>query len=262
MSSFNIEQALGALKTSAVAMEQEALETTLRKVLKEVQIPGPRGEVGATGASGKDAVVPVVKDGVDGKDAPIPEFIVGEVHAGDHGHAAVELKRDKNNTLVFSFTLPAGKQGERGLPSQVAGPAGRPGRDGLDAVPPTEAQIEKIVRKVLDATPEKFRGESVVGAQGPAGERGAQDWTREDIVKVLIETLNTTGILTETMQKILKVRAILRKAAHQADARHIAEIASIVRECDAVLDYTEPAATVTRDDVAKMVSEMLAGKKS
>jgi hypothetical protein len=221
--------------------------------------PGPRGERGEQGIPGIGKNGRDGEPGRDGVSPPAPSFIAGECIAGDS--ASVSLRKNEHGVFVFNFTLPRGERGATGPASTVAGPVGRRGDPGIDATPVTEAQIAAAARKFLEANVDKFRGESVVGAQGPAGERGAQDWTREDIVKVLIETLNTTGILTETMQKILKVRAILRKAAHQADARHIAEIASVVRECDKVLDYTEPVAPVTHDDVARIVGEVLAGKK-
>jgi hypothetical protein len=252
---FSLDKAMAALRSQMKNIESEDLE----KILAKVSIPGPRGEKGDPGSPGKDAVVPKVRDGIDGKDAPIPEFVVTACTQGDA--AAVQLKRDKNGAHVFSFTLPRGKQGEVGAASQIPGPRGLAGRDGVSPEPPPPQFIETSVRKTLEAmiaaNPEKFRG-----PVGPAGEyvvgpKGDPGMTRAEIIQVLIETLQTSGVLTESQEKLLRIRAKLRAAINEADSRSQHTIGKIVKDVDKLFDSDPEADAKRREQALRNENEAL-----
>lgn len=230
---FDFEGALEIIKKSNSGVAEDKLEAILTKVLEKVQIPGRNG-ISITGPRGEDGRSVVGKDGRDGVHAPIPKFRVGSVVAGET--AAVQLKRDDDEDFGFilSFTLPRGLPGERGEKSTVPGIQGRPGRDGES---PSPEAVEAVVRRILlaPANVEKFRGPAgITGEQGASikGDKGDAAMTREEIVQVLIETLNTTGVLTEQAQKLLRIRAKLHQAKHEADARHISMVSDIIKNID------------------------------
>jgi hypothetical protein len=249
--SFSMDNAMAAIRSQFKNIETEDLET----ILKSVQIPGPKGP---QGDPGRDA--PKVRDGKDGspgKDAPTPEFLVGSVVFGDA--ASVTLKRDKNNVLVFSFVLPRGKQGD---PSQVPGPTGPrgfAGKDGASAEQPNEIQLAIAVKKVLEASPDKYRGERGESIKGESikGEKGDPGMSRQEIIQVLIETLQTTGVLTESQEKLLRIRAKLRAAINEADSRSQFTISKIVKEVDVLFDSDPEADAKRREQALRNENETL-----
>jgi hypothetical protein len=58
--------------------------------------------------------------------------------------------------------------------------------------------------------------------------------TREEIVQVLVETLQNTGVMTEQAQKLLAVRARLKSAINEADSRNQAQYGRFLRDIDKV----------------------------
>ena len=79
-------------------------------------------------------------------------------------------------------------------------------------------------------------GESIKGEPGESikGDKGDPAFTREEIVQVLIETLQNTGVMTEQAQKLLAVRARLRAAIHEADSRQQNMYGRFLREVDKI----------------------------
>ncbi len=239
----DLNAAMASITSRLKGLGVDDVEQVLIKCLEKVRIPGPRGEKGDPGAcvcrEPKDG-----KDGVAGKDAPIPSFVVGKVVAGVAGEkAAAELKRDSNGVYVLSLTLPM-ERGIEGKASTVPGPIGRPGKD---AEPPTEAQIAAIVHKFLEANVEKFRGlpgvpgQSIKGEPGPRGEIGM---TRPEIEQAVLKILSTAGVLQANERLLVSIRAKLRSKINEADSRSIAEISSLVRSVDRLFDAEEQAAPV------------------
>jgi hypothetical protein len=257
MSDFNLNDAVAALKASVAKDQQNDLEATLTRVLANAR--GPKGE---QGPAGRDAIAPVVRDGKDGlsgKDAEPINLILGKVSAADY--AAAELKRT-GSTYVLNLTLP---RGERGLASTAAGPSGIQGRPGKDANPISSEAVEAAARKILSepAIVEKLRGHAgPAGAsvKGEPGCKGDPGLTREEALNIMVEVMNTTGVLNFHAKKLVELRAKLKKTIHDVDGRYMAEYSALLKECDKVFDYVEPVVPVTAADVARIVAEALAGK--
>jgi hypothetical protein len=271
-----------------------------REAEKIVGASGPRGERGIPGLP--------------------PKLFIGNVIESNKANATLEAIEGTENEYRLNLQLPRGRDGQTGergaigAASTIAGPAGRPGRDGTDAQSPSQEDIEKAVRKVLEANVEKFRGRSVVGPagergesgrtpkiaigtciegntasakirvgddgvhyvdltlpRGPQGERGFRGlestvpgpegkpsnvagpqgepgtpgkdstvpgpkgdsgMTREEIAQIMIEVMQQVGVMTEQAQKLIAIRAKLKAAIHQADARHVSQVAEIIRDVD------------------------------
>ena len=202
---------------------------------RQEQLRGPagaRGEKGDPGVcmcreprDGKDGVAG--RPGVDGK---TPELVVGTVAGGDK--AAAFFRRDENGVYLLHLVLPRGERGEKGSASTVPGPTGRSGRDGNDAVPPSQQEVEKIVRKVLEANPEKFRGETGPAGESIKGEKGDAGMGREEIKHLIVQILSEAGVLSEQAQKLVAIRAKLHNAIRDADVRHQTQITTLIKDVD------------------------------
>ena len=225
LKTFDLSAAMAALKMSVETRTGE----------KQEQLRGPqanRGEKGDPGVcvcreprDGKDGA-----DGRPGVDGKTLELVIGSVTTGDN--AAAFFRRDANGVYVLNLTLPRGECGERGAASTVPGPTGRPGKAGIDAVAPTQQEIERIVRKVLEANPEKFRGQVGPAGESVVGPKGDSGMGREEIKYLIVQILADAGVLSEQAQKLVAIRVKLHNAIHAADARHIALVSDIIRDVD------------------------------
>jgi hypothetical protein len=143
---------------------------------------------------------------------------VGKVTVGDEAKAW--FRKDARGFFILDLVLPRAEKGDRGEKgdsvvgpsSNVPGPEGKPGRDGRDG---------------LDSTTP-----GPVGAEGPQGIPGVAGMTREEIIQVLVETLQNVGVMTEQAQKLIAVRAKLKAAIHSADERHQSQYGKFLRGID------------------------------
>lgn len=175
--------------------------------------PGLKGDRGITGAPGQDG-----KHGRDGRDAAVPEFIIGSVVSGNTAKA--ELRRDENGVYVLNLVLPRGEQGPKGDMGPI-GFRGHDGKDGLDSMVPG---------------PQGEKGEigltGVAGPIGPQGEKGELGMTHEEIVKTIVDTLQDVGVMTEQAKKLVKLRLEIRKMLHETDERHMSQVKKLVKRVD------------------------------
>jgi hypothetical protein len=150
-----------------------------------------------------------------------------------------------------------GPQGEKGEKGDIGlrGPQGEVGGRGLQGIPGPHGPIglkgpagecgprgekgltgERGPQGIPGPRGEKApRGEvGLQGPEGPQGEKGADGMTREEIAQIIIETLQTVGVMTEQAQKLIAVRAKLREALHEADTRHQNQFAALVKSVDKI----------------------------
>jgi hypothetical protein len=171
-------------------------------------IQGPRGIAGPAGRDGTN--------GLDGKDALSPSIVIGNVVAGDKASAAIRCNED--GTYILDLTLPFGPRGLTGH----TGATGARGRDGNDSVVPGPIGSRGI------AGPSG--ADSMV--PGPQGISGKDGMSADDIKRLVVDILSDAGLLSEQAQKLASIRAKLKQAIHQADARHAFQIAEIIRDVD------------------------------
>ena len=237
----DIAAAMASITSRLKGLGVDDVEQILTKCLEKVRIPGPRG---AQGDPGKCVCREPLdgKNGADGKDAPIPQFLVGSVKSADF--ATADLKRDSNGVYVLNLTLARGERGLPGEKSTVPGPRGFAGKDGVDAPQPTEAQIAAVAHKFIEDNVEKFRGQTGPAGESIKGPKGDPAMTRSEIAQIIIETMQSAGVMNSYARKIVEVRAKLKAAIHEADSRHISQISDLVRACDKVFDVDEPQPVV------------------
>ena len=174
---------------------------------------GAKGDRGLTGPAGEDG-----KHGRDGRDAQVPEFVIGEAVVGTEAKAT--LHRNESGVYILSLILPRGERGVKGEP----GPTGLRGFPGKDSVTPG---------------PKGDPGKSITGpagadstVPGPQGIPGKDGLSIDEIKQLVVDILSDAGLLSEQAQKLATIRALLKKAIHQADARHAFQISEIIREVD------------------------------
>jgi hypothetical protein len=186
--------------------------TELRGETGERGLPGT---IGATGPAGKDA-----------------KFKIGVVVQGDKAEA--RIREGGDNTFILDLCLPRGEQGPRGFIG-LPGPAGVDGKNGVDGVDGKNGERGFSGANGQDskaAGPRGERGADGESIVGPRGEKGDTGMTREEIIQILIETLQNVGVMTEQAQKLLAIRAKLKAAINEADARHSYQISEIIRDVD------------------------------
>jgi hypothetical protein len=228
---FDLEAAMNVLTKANTGIANDVLEATLRKV----QIVGPRGPEGIFTChprDGKDG-----KNGLDGRPGRDAEFklVIGTVEVGDRPGASLRAASN-GTTYMLDLILPRAEKGDRGdtgAASQI------PGRDGKDAEPLSLEDLEKVAKRILldPAHGDLFRGrtgetgESVVGPVGPQGISVNEEMLTGVLLKVLRDIIGGDLIL----QKMVQVRAEVKRQWHQATSRHIVELQDAYRKIDNII---------------------------
>jgi len=219
----NIDSALAAIASEQKRMADDAAN----------QVRGEKGDRGAQGPPG-----------ASGKPAKIE---AGTVRVGDKPAVNIRLVDETENLYSVDFTFPAPQQGEAG-PRGLQGLEGKQGRQGeqgprgeVGPVGPRGEVGEQGPQGEIG--PQGIQGErglqGEAGLQGTPGEKGEMGMTREEIVQTLIETLGQVGVMNAHAKKLIEIRAKLKKAIHEADARHVSQMSNLVRECDKIFDREE-----------------------
>jgi hypothetical protein len=142
--------------------------------------------------------------------------MIGNVTVGET--AFVKLQRDSNGVYVLNLILP---RGERGL----TGPHGATGARGADG----NASVVPGPQGVKGSVGPTGADSTVPGPQGISGKDGM---SADEIKRLIIGILSDAGVLSEQAQKLAVIRAKLKAAIHQADARHVYQVSEIIRDID------------------------------
>jgi Collagen triple helix repeat (20 copies) len=220
MSDFDLNEAMAAIKSQMKGIETEDLEAILTRCLAKAR--GPRGEMGASGVcvcreprDGKNGT-----DGRPGVDGKTPELVIGSVTTDDN--AAAFFRRDANGAYVLNLVLPKAEKGEQG----PQGPQGPRGERGIEGKGERGDVGERGPQGVMGPA-----GDSIVGPRGEPGISVNEDMLQSVLIKVLGDIIGKDIVL----QKMVAVRAELKRCLHQATSRHQAELADVYRKIDNVI---------------------------
>jgi hypothetical protein len=248
-----LEDAVKALESSSLFMERanearnsgasdERLKGLIREVLKDGDFRG------ATGKDGKDAKDPAPK--------------VGQVISADHPEVRI---RKQGNDWVFDFALPRGEKGdspdratlthliEAAVQKIIAeDPEKFRGATGSTGPAPSQADLRFLIERVIAGNPDRFRGqrgergaqgEGLPGPEGPEGRRGSPGLqgdpgvtvTREEVGQWVIEALSQAGVQSDLIEKLVRVKAEIKRLIHESDSRHIAHLSDAYRKVDRII---------------------------
>lgn len=109
-----------------------AVEAQISEIKRLNAIPGPMGPSGSVGATG----------------APAKNIVLGTVRTGSEARVTL---REEGDVKVLDFVLPKGDRGETGRDSDVAGPQGQRGQDGLQSKDEVVDDLQAFVSEQLAA---------------------------------------------------------------------------------------------------------------
>jgi hypothetical protein len=248
---FDLNSAVAAIEKSVGGIERVAIEDSFEKHKDEV-LRMIRNVI-------KENASWLRVEGKDGKDAKEPTPKVGQVVSADHPEVRIRKQVDE---WVFDFAFPRGEKGEtpsKGVLAQfidvavqkiiAEDPERFRGATGAVGPSPSQADLRFLIERVIAENPDRFRGQrGERGAQGeglpgPEGRRGAPGLqgepgvtvTREEVGQWVIQALSQAGVHTELIEKLVRVKAEIKRLIHEADSRHIAHLSDAYRTVDRII---------------------------
>lgn len=203
---------------AALAALQNSTNYRVTELRGETGPQGPRGDKGDPGHDGKDV-----------------KLVIGKVISGDEAAARI---RQGGDTFILDLCLPRGAEGLRGPqglpgPHGSQGPAGPQGERGFRGERGSEGPKGERGQEGERGPvgPQGLMGESIVGPQGEPGRSVDED----QLKATLIALLSDAGVVSETLKKMIAVKAELKRCLHQATSRHQAELAEVYRKVDNII---------------------------